>query len=193
MNLTDRQYQGVRKLSGRELPSLKTLKNWTKNLLDDAGLLYGVLDDGISYCYWAYPERLFELYINSLMATSWAQTPPELINVVVAGDRGGNKNSNWTKIGLFVPNGVKNSQSPKNFLVLAAYDGPEATNTIGLVARRMLNFVNSLNQYPIGNTLVKVELLAVGDLKWLPLVTNTPHHASTEFCPICKVTKSKSF
>ena len=192
-NLNDSQYQGIRKLHGRKIPSLKKIKNWAKNLFDENSLLSGLLENKKCFAYWAYPEGIFELYIQKLLATCWSQKPPELIHIVIGGDRGGNKKSNWTKIGLFVPDGVNNSQSTKNFLVFAAYDDPESTNTIGLVGNRLLNFVNNLPHYQIGDTIVGVELLAVGDLKWLPLVTATPHHASTEFYPICRVTKSKKY
>lgn len=64
------------------------------------------------------------------MSTSWSQSVPKTIHVVIAGDRGGDKESNWTKIGLFIPDNVNDSQSPNNFLVLAAYDGPEVKDLL---------------------------------------------------------------
>lgn len=116
LNLTDKQYIGVRKLAGRSVPPLATVQNWMKSVFNEAELIDYKRVDGIQVVYWRRPDRVFNMYMERLATTSWSQQIPNKIHVVVAGDRGGNPGSKWTKMGLFVPNNVKNSQSPNNFV-----------------------------------------------------------------------------
>lgn len=70
------------------------------------------------------------MYLTRLRNTYWRDEMPTQIHVVVAGDRGGDSGSNWTKIGLFVPTGVDLPQKSQNILVFAAFDGAESTENI---------------------------------------------------------------
>ena len=54
----------------------------------------------------------------------------------------------------------------------------------------MFRFINALGEngfYAIRNANVKVEILVVGDLKFLPLVIGAPHHASNLFAQFVRV------
>jgi hypothetical protein len=131
LNLTDKQYIGLRKMDGRKVPPLASVRTWMKRVFGEAEVIDYKRVDGIQVVYWKRPDRVFDMYMERLATTSWSLQIPNKIHVVVAGDRGGNPGSNWTKMGLFVPNNVENSQSPDNFVIMAAYDGAESTELIG--------------------------------------------------------------
>lgn len=105
--------------------------------------------------------------------------------------------SDWSKFGLFVPTEVSNAQSPYNFLLLAAFEGPEQRQLIERATRTMFDFANQLIEnggieanIGSGVEFIQVEVLFVADLKMMSLILGVNHSASTNFCPICLVKRS---
>jgi hypothetical protein len=93
---------------------------------------------------------------------------------------------------LFVPTQIPKAQSPYNFLLLAAYQGPEQRILIEKATQAMFSFLNRLIENggleaDVGLGFIQIEVLFIADLKIMSLVLGVNHSSSTKFCPICLV------
>lgn len=98
-----------------------------------------------------------------------------------------------TKFGFFVPTNVSKPQSPYNFVLAAAYKGPETRELIQKATHALFSFANNLSSsgelhFTNGMSL-KVDVLFVADLKMFPLVIGCNYHSAKQFCPFCDVTR----
>ena len=192
LRLPERTYSTLAKVLGGRLATLHELRTYEAELVNQCGGIEETKIDGIEARWLAQPVKAFRCYILHLLATAWSDRLPSAIDVVVAADKGGDT----TKLGFFVPTGVAAPQAPRNFVLAAAYRGPETREFLSVAAARLFEFADQLIEdgclrMRVNGESVQlpVEVLFVDDLKMLPVIFGTPHASSTRFCPMCKVSK----
>ena len=144
-----------------------------KNILMNVVDLSKKTFENIKMIWAADPCKLFTRYVKNLQDSTWGNKIPNPLQIVLSGDKG----SDTTKFGLFVPTDVSNSQSPYNFLLLSMYQGPETRVLIEKATAFFFEFINSILEaegleMDVGNgsECIAIKVLFVGDLKMLPFV-----------------------
>lgn len=165
-----------------------------KKFIDECGGLVEEEVDSVKIIWTANPGKVFVRYLKKLRDTAWNGRIPSRLKVVLSGDKG----SETTKFGLFVPTNIPNTQSPYNFLLLSVYQGPETQVLIKKATAVLFGFANSIIkngglEIDVGNgpEFVEVEVMFVSDLKMLPLVFGVSHSSSKTFCPLCLVKRDE--
>jgi hypothetical protein len=174
-------------------PTVWQLRSFEQKFIDECGGFVQEEFNGVEMIWAADPCKVFIRYVKNLRDAVWGGDVPNPLTVVLSGDKG----SETTKFGLFVPSEVPNAQSPSNFLLLSMYKGSETRVLIEKATAVFFGFVNSIIEngglemnFGAGSEFIAIKVLFVADLKMLPLIFGVDHSSSTTFCPFCLVKRN---
>uniref|UniRef100_A0A1I7SCH8 RICTOR_V domain-containing protein n=2 Tax=Bursaphelenchus xylophilus TaxID=6326 RepID=A0A1I7SCH8_BURXY len=192
--LTDDQYRKCQMLSGKEWPKLYAMRDLEDKRVEAAGGVSNfeyVNSEGrkIPMIWRTEPAKVFEAYVKSLAKNTWNGVIPSELHLVLSGDKGGDNQAEWFKLGWSIPTNVPKPQSPTNYVVMAMYNAKEESKElVGIAGESYFNFANSIvnaGGYEMDGQWIAVKVLWVSDLKMIPVVLDVPHTSSNDFCPIC--------
>lgn len=191
--LSKRTVNALSKIPKSHWPTARQLEYFEQKYIDECGGFVQEDFENVKVIWAADPCKLFIRYVKNLQDSAWGNKIPNPLQIVLSGDKG----SDTTKFGLFVPTDVSNSQSPYNFLLLSMYQGPETRVLIEKATAVFFEFINSTIEagglemdFGNGSEFIAIKVLFVGDLKMLPFIFGVDHSSSTTFCPLCLVKRN---
>lgn len=192
--LPNRTVTALSKIPKSHWPTARQLEYFEKKLIEELGGFTQTKIDDVEMIWIADPLKVFMSYIKNLRDSVWGGNIPNPLTLVVSGDKG----SETTKFGLFVPNDVPNAQSPYNFRLMSMYEGAETGDLIQQANKVFFDFINSIIEdggldmdFGNGPDFISIKVLFVSDLKMMPLIFAVDHSSSKTFCPFCSVKRDE--